>query len=164
MSKDAVELFLPMDGYGQPNTKTCWFACYAMMYAWKKKTVVELKQKLTDKGYDLSRLLSRGLDQHEYGKICHAAGLSDLLRVQVLSWSMGDLIHRLSFLGPIYVATTKYAGHAMVVYAASGKTGTLKLADPYTRGEFTDAHTEYYTLDGFKEIVQPIGFALQVLW
>ena len=165
MADDAgasVKLSLPMIGYGQPNTKTCWFACYAMMYGWNKKTVDDLKKKLTDAGYDLSKLLSRGLDQDEYGKLCHAVGMAEVLRVAAQAWSMGDVLHRLSVWGPIFVASTKCAGHAMVLYGADSKTGNLTLADPYTTGEYTDAHNEYYTLDGFRKIIQPVDFALQV--
>lgn len=164
MSDEVTSIKLPLatSGYGQPNTKTCWYACYAMMYGWKRKSIDELRQNLSGAGYDLGRLLSRGLDQDEYGKVCHAAGLRDVLRVGALAWTLGDVAHRLSVWGPIYVASTKYNGHAMVLYGVDGKLGNLIMADPYTTGEYSDAHNEYYTLDGFKQIIQPVPYALQV--
>lgn len=159
---EQIKLRVPLDGSGQPNTKTCWFACYCMMYVATNKTVDDLRSRLSGEGYDLSKLLSRGLDQDEYGKVCHAANLRDVLRAGAMAWTMGDVIHRLGVWGPIFVATTKFNGHAMVLYGADAKLERLTVADPYTQGAFTDAHNEYYTLDGFKKIIQPVPYALQV--
>jgi len=41
MSEDKYVVPLPMEGYSQPNSATCWYACYAMMYGWQKKSVSE---------------------------------------------------------------------------------------------------------------------------
>jgi hypothetical protein len=45
-----------------------------MMYAWMKKGVSELDQKLSAAGYNLSEIKNRGLKDGEYGKVAHAVG------------------------------------------------------------------------------------------
>jgi hypothetical protein len=165
MSQDKYILSLPMEGYGQPNSKTCWYACYAMMYAWKKRNVSELDQNLSNAGYKLSEIKSRGLEDSEYGKVAHAVGTRDVLRISALNWSLDDVVDRLQRWGPIFLCTMELGGgHAMLLYGVDLKLGNLIVADPYTTGaDFTSAHNEYFSLEKFRGTIQPVDYALQVL-
>jgi hypothetical protein len=170
-AKDSILLStLPLDGYGQATRFICWYACYKMMYIWKGLTSYQLNKNLTDAGYDLQELSGRGLVPDEYGKICHAVGLVEVQTAAAAYWSISDVIFRLKRWGPIWVATDKFNGHAMVLYGAQthrvadDKPG-VTLADPYspvTEGGPANAHNEYSSLDGFKQMIQPWNYSLQV--
>lgn len=164
MSQDIFTVPLPMEGYSQPNSKTCWYACYAMMYAWNNKTVAELDQNLVKVGYDLSEIKNRGLEDYEYGKVAHAVGTRDVLRISALNWTIDDVIHRLKRWGPIFMCTMELGGgHAMVLYGVDIKLSNLLVADPYSTGaEYGSAHKEYFSLTKFRGTIQPVDYALQV--
>ena len=169
-AKDSVLLPLELQNLAQQTSKCCWYACYQMMYIWNKRTLYDLDKNLTDAGYNLRELLGlgpnpKGLDPSQYGPICQAVGFVGVSIAAAMTWSMDDVIFRLNKWGPIWVATDKYDGHAMVLYGADSKTGHLTLADPYTpatEGSPFDAHYAIWTLDYFKTNCQPWHFSLQV--
>lgn len=163
MSDEKYIVPLPMQGFAQPNAVTCWYACYAMMYAWKKMEVSELDQSLVSAGYKLSEIKNRGLDDREYGKVAHAVGTRDILRTSAMNWSLDDVIDRLKRWGPIFLCTRELGGgHAMVLYGVDSQLGNLLIADPYSvGGEYGSAHTEYFSIKKFRETVQPVEFAIQ---
>lgn len=164
MGNNKFALPLPMEGYGQPNSVSCWYACYAMMYVWNNKTVNELDQKLAAVFNDLTALKNRGLNDFEYCKIARAVGTRDVLRMSALNWSLEDIIDRLKRWGPIYISTKEYGGgHAMVVYGVDPEFGNIFVADPFTgRGNAYSAHTECFNLAKFRGTIQPVEFAVQV--
>ena len=164
MSQDKYVVPITKEGYGQPNSKACWYACYAMMYAWNKKSVSELDQNLTNAGYKLSEVKNRGLTDNEYGKVAHAVGTRDVQRIAALNWSLDDVADRLQRWGPIFLCTMVLGGgHAMLLYGVDIKLGNLMVADPYSvGGELGSAHDEYFTLQKFRGTIQPVDYALQV--
>ncbi len=164
MSEDKYVVPLPMEGYSQPNSATCWYACYAMMYGWQKKSVSELDRSLSGAGYSLSEIKNRGLKDAEYGKVAHAVGTRDVLRISALNWSIDDVVDRLRRWGPIFLCTMELGGgHAMVLYGVDIKLGNLMVADPYSvGGDYGSAHTEYFSLNKFRGTIQPVDYALQV--
>lgn len=164
MSQDKYILKLPMEGFAQPNSVTCWYACYAMMYAWQKKTPLELDQRLSAAGYKLSDIKNRGLQDHEYQRVAYAVGTRDVHRPSALNWSLTDVSDRLESWGPIYLSTLELGGgHAMVIYGVDIKMKNILIADPYsTGGDYGSAHTEYFTLSKFAGTVQPVPYAIQV--
>lgn len=164
MNKDKFTLPLPMHGFAQPNSVTCWYACYAMMYAWQKKTALQLGQRLVAGGYKLDEIKSRGLKDSEYRKVAHAVGTCDVLRSSAVEWSLEDIIDRLQRWGPIYFSTLELGGgHAMVIYGVDTKLNNVIIADPYTLGgDYGSAHTEYFTLKKFRGTIQPVDYAIQV--
>lgn len=164
MNDDKFVLPLPMQGFAQPNAVSCWYACYAMMYAWKNKSVSELDQKLTAAGYNLSGIKNRGLKEDEYRKVARAVGTRDVLRVSALNWSLEDIVDRLQRWGPIFLCTLENGGgHAMVLYGVDVKMNNLIVADPYPNsGGYGSAHNEYFKLNKFRGTIQPVEYALQV--
>ena len=164
MSQDKYVLPLPMQGFAQPNSATCWYACYAMMYAWKNKSTSELDQKLSAAGYNLSDIKNRGLKDDEYRKVAYAVGTRDVHRMSALNWSLEDIIDRLQPWGPIFLCTLELGGgHAMVLYGVDPKMNNLIIADPYSvGGDYGSAHKEYFTLNRYKSTIQPVDYALQV--
>lgn len=164
MSEEKYVLPLPMQGFVQPNTVTCWYACYAMMYAWKKIDVAKLDENLVAAGYELSDIKNRGLQDYEYGKVAHAVGTRDVLRVSAANWSLDDVIDRLKRWGPIFLCTKERGGgHAMVLYGVDSMFSRLIVADPYSTGsDYGSAHTEWFELQQFKDTIQPVEYALQV--
>ena len=164
MNQDKFVLPLPTQGFAQPNSASCWYACYAMMYAWKNKSVAELDQKLSSAGYDLGKIKNRGLKDDEYRKVAYAVGTREVLRISALNWSLEDIVDRLQRWRPIFLCTLELGGgHAMVLYGADTKLNNLIVADPYSVGaDFGSAHNEYFTLNKFRGTIQPVDYALQV--
>lgn len=157
----AVTLKVPMDGYGQPNTKTCWYACYAMMYAWKGLTTSSLNEKLEAIGIPRTR----GLVDTEYRKVAFAVGMDGVSYTAAKSWDLETVIHRLTCWGPIFCCTTKFQGHAMVLYGVDPGLNRLALADPYSHGTdgiWTNAHSEFWPLSTWQSMIQPVRLSLQV--
>jgi Papain-like cysteine protease AvrRpt2 len=164
MSEDKYVLSLPMQGNSQPNSKTCWYACYAMMYAWKGIGAAELDRSLSAAGYQLSDIKNRGLKEEEYGKVAHAVGTRDVLRISAINWSIEDIVDRLQRWGPIFLCTMELGGgHAMVLYGVDLKLNNLIIADPYSvGGDYGSAHNEFFSLKKFQGTIQPVEYAIQV--
>jgi hypothetical protein len=163
MNQDKFVLPLPKQGFAQPNTTTCWYACYAMMYAWKNKSVTELDQKLSAAGYNLSDIKNRGLKDDEYRRVAYAVGTRDVLRNSAVNWSLEDIVDRLQRWGPIFLCTMELGGHAILLYGVDIKLKNLIIADPNSiGGDYGSAHDEYFTLGKFRGTIQPIDYAVQV--
>ncbi len=163
MSQEKFVLPLPKQGFSQPNTATCWYACYAMMYAWKNKSIAELDQRLSNAGYNLADIKNRGLKDGEYRRVAYAVGTRDVLYTSVLNWSLEDIIDRLQRWGPIFLCTQELGGHALVLYGANTKLKNLIAADPNSiGGDYGSAHDEYFTLSRFRGTIQPVSYAIQV--
>ena len=161
----SVRLKLPLAGYGQPNGKTCWYACYAMMYAWKGWSVSTLNERIA--GTKIPR--DRGLRQEEYGPMATAVLMTGVSVGAVKSWDIRTVIYRLSTWGPLFCCTTKFDGHAMVLLGADAVLNQVEVANPYNivdyeasrGGSWTDAACEYYKLADWHAIIQPVPFAIQ---
>lgn len=163
MSKGKFILPLEKEGFGQPNNKTCWYACYAMMYVWKNMSVAQLDSNLVKAGYNLSEIKNRGLEDYEYQKVARAVGTKEVLTISAVNWSLDDVADRLKRWGPIFLATKELGGgHAMVLYGVDLALEKLIVADPYTvGGDYKSAHDEYFTIKTFRQTVQPVGYAVQ---
>ena len=150
----ALNFDVPMIGQG--NSKCCWYACYAMMYGWKKRPLSEVAQRIKKAGIPTNDALY----SEQWGKTRDAMGLISY-RVGHLTESLANLTDILQKHGPMWCAGDFLLGspHAIVISGVNDE-GRLRINDPYEIYKYQSYN--YLTYNSWKKLIAKLFAACQV--
>ena len=166
-SKYEVPKVTPM---AQPTSKTCWLACYRMLFQSKGKDIKEIEPKLRkafgDSTYE-SILNSTGLLDEHLSKATAALGLYGLTKQHLSDITNVDDHLRKS--GAIMCTGTfsfgKVTGlHAVIICGIDLDRKTLTMIDPYY--QFLPSEVGKYPITHSTLIakLRPVQFSNQSFW
>ena len=140
MAKD--KHYYPVPLIAQANSKCCWFACYQMIYGWKKgRRASDVAPKLAKAGISTND----ALDISQWGRCASHLGMKGM-RVSYIKGkaNFDNMVDVLDRWGPMWCAGDFLNGspHAILISGWSRSSKTLRFIDPYElwRG---NTHSDY---------------------
>lgn len=159
---DSVRIELDTAGLGQVSARTCWQACAAMLYRWKKRDPAAIPGKLSAAGLPADRYTLTGLGDGDLGPVAAALGFMGWNAEAVLGWDLPRIAQQLRRYGPHKVGLKTGQGkHAVVVHGADEGLDQIRVANPWSEIAAGSVESGFLTLKQFRRQFNPVPFSIQ---
>jgi Papain-like cysteine protease AvrRpt2 len=139
-------------GYGQPTAETCWYACYAMIFAYKQKPVTAIKDAIVKAGFNFDDYYKNGLPVEDFRKVGLALGLTGFRGgfMSTLGADFQWLAQHLKSYGPTWCAFSRPSAHIVVICGVDSKLNQIHIMNPWNQMGGFDADGQYITPGTFQ--------------
>jgi hypothetical protein len=153
--RNVMSLDYNVRSIGQHNSKVCWFACYRMLYSWKKVPDKKCWERLRAANVSLKQALYHA----SYSKARDALKLTSH-RVGYLK-TFDDFVYTIKTYGPMWCAGNfmNGSGHVILVTGVFPEKNEIRMIDPWQVHKGTTS--EIRNFSWWKKNVFEITYACQ---